>query len=442
MTISIKPPTIPTQSGVYIFKDKKGKPLYIGKAANLRARLKNYFTPRLADGRIKKMVASAARLDWQLTNSDIEALILESQLIKRLKPKFNIVMRDDKRYSYTIITDEEFPHIFISHQPDNFPGAKAIGPFTDAGALKTTLRFLRRVFPYCTCKQKHNVPCLNYHIGKCAGICCIKSISNYHPPAGGSTTKEDYHKNIKAITDILSGEKTALIKELGRQMEVRAKAGDLEGAIKLRAQLEKLERVFANAQIIKDNQYDLLSESTSPVNKLLNELRATLKLKKLPQRIEVYDISNIQGQHAVGVMVVFTNGEPDKNQYRKFKILRDQSLGDTGMLTEVLTRRFNHPEWPLPDLILVDGGKGQLGTAIKIAKINLPAGRQEINIVALTKNDKHVGNHIYTAQKGKPVLLKDLPPVVANFLLRLDAEAHRFAIAYYRSKHRGQYRPT
>src|SRR3990167_7873088 len=210
MDRATKPADIPTHPGVYIFRDSKHKPLYIGKAVNLRARTKAYFAKNLNNNRLAQMVTTAAKLDWQVTDSEIEALILESQLIKKFKPRFNIMLRDDKQYFYVEITNEEFPKIFITNRPGadifadicvparqvpkgtrqkaedvkdkyNF-GTGALGPFTDGTALKTTLRWLRKVFPYCTCKQKHNLPCLNSHIGQCSGICCIKQIPNLQFP--------------------------------------------------------------------------------------------------------------------------------------------------------------------------------------------------------------------------------------------------------------------
>src|SRR3989344_7064507 len=192
-------PKLPSNPGIYIFKDAK-KYLYIGKASNLKIRLGSYLKTK--DFRIKKMVGLSQTLKFISTKSDIEALILESQLIKKFRPQFNIVMRDDKQYFFVGFSKNEMPRIYLTHQPDS---DKHIGPFTDGNALKTTLRFLRSIFPYCTCNQLHHNYCLNYHIGKCLGFCCLKS-------GASNKEKKTYSNNIKAIGKILSGKKNSFIK--------------------------------------------------------------------------------------------------------------------------------------------------------------------------------------------------------------------------------------
>ncbi len=412
-----KAPPVP---GIYIFRNSGGKELYIGKASNLKSRLGSYL--RTEDARIKKMVSLSKNLDFTPTNSDIEALILESQYIKKHRPMFNVVMRDDKQYFYVEMTKEKFPRLFLTHQPSyTTPTAGRpsilktdyIGPFTDGGALKATLRYLRNIFPYCTCKQKHNNYCLNYHISKCLGFCCLKK------PEITSKDTVSYRKNTNAIKAILSGKKVSLIKKLEKEMVSLAKKEDFEEAIKTRTKLERLQRIFENARIIKD-----LKKTES----VLTGLKEVLSLENIPYRIEAYDISNIQGQNATGSMAVFENGRTNKNEYRKFKIKTLMQADDTGMLKEVLTRRFNHPEWAYPDLIIIDGGKGQLSAANSvISKFN-------ISTIALTKNLNHKGGKITLT--GKSINLDVLPENIKNLILAVDAEAHRFAITYYRKLHR------
>src|SRR3990167_5972590 len=247
-----------------------------------------------------------------------------------------------------------------------------IGPFTDGTALKTTLRYLRRIFPYCTCKKPHNNFCLNYHIGKCFGFCCLKD----NPEQSRRAAEIEYKRSIRAIKN----------------------------------KLEKIKRVFENAKIIRDIGHKTLD-------------------KKNIYRIEGYDIANIQGKYAVGAMVVFSNGKPDKNEYRKFKIYSKQSSDDTAMLKEVLTRRFNHPEWPAPDLILIDGGKAQLSAALKVICTQIP-------VIALAKDEKHRGSKIFISGKKNSISLSKLPTDAKNLLLHFDSDAHRFAISYHRRLHR------
>ncbi len=406
---------LPAGSGIYLFKNDKNKPIYIGKALNLKNRLSNYL--KTSDDRIQKMIMEAKKLDFILTESDIEALILESQYIKKYMPDFNIMLRDDKQYGFVAFTQEKYPKIFITHHP--MSDEDFIGPFTEIGALKTTLRLLRKIFPYCTCTQTHHNYCLNYHIGKCPGFCCLKK------PETNDEQLKTYDKNIKAIKDILSGKKSSLIKNLEKEMKSLSDKQEYEKARNLQYKIEKLKRVFENAQIIQ--------RQTTDNTETLIELKKILKISDLPVRIEAFDIANIQGKHAVGGMSVFSNGVPDKNQYRKFKIYTKNTADDTGMLKEVLTRRFRHPEWPMPDLILIDGGKGQLNTALQVLQ-DTKYKIQDTKIIALTKNEHHIGYKI--TLKNKEILLSKLSISLKNFLIQIDSEAHRFSISYYRKLHR------
>lgn len=429
---------LPKNPGIYVFKDSKGKPLYIGKAAGLKSRVSAYL--KYTDTRIIRMIEVAKKLDYQVTTSDTEALILESQLIKKHQPQFNIAMRDDKQYFYVTITDEEYPRILLTHQRKSnrikVPIKELIGPFTEGVALKTTLKSLRRLFPYCTCKQLHNVPCLNYHIGKCLGICCLKQpdiISN----SEFLISKQHYRRNIQSIQALLSGERISALRKLRKEMVLLGKQHKFEEAIALRDKIEKLQRVFRNAKIIRNLKLDI-------GNSALVELKKILKLTRIPVRIEGYDISNISGIHATGSMVSFENGNPDKNSYRKFKIRQTfagQNLGgqvrggnDTDMLREVIGRRLNHSEWPYPEIMLIDGGKGQLNAVQSI----LDNHKLNIRVVALTKNERHVGDHLTTKVSGtfKLISLTELPESTKNLILAVDAEAHRFAVRYYRTLHK------
>lgn len=416
--------------------------LYIGKASRLKNRVSSYL--KTADIRLQKMMEEAQSLKYKTADSEIEALIWESQFIKKLKPKYNIVLRDDKQYFYVGFISDKFPRIFIGHQPNE--KALFVGPFTDGTALKITLRFLRKIFPYCTCKQKHNLPCLNYHIGKCPGFCCLKETANRRP----AIDHGQYRKNIKAIKEILNGKKTNLIKNLKSEMKKCAEEEQFGKAIELRNKIKKLEKVFQNAKIIQkaNSEWLIANSKSNDTKKILEKLTKVLNLPSTPNRIEGYDISNIQGTGAVGSMVVFSNGRPDKTEYRKFKIRRILSsealaeedapshkiFGDTQMLSEMLRRRFRHQEWPFPDLILVDGGRGQLNAVAKATAANgqgqSAKNNKQIKIMALTKNEKHIGHKIIITDKE--ILLSRLPPPIKNLLLRIDSEAHRFAVSYHR----------
>ncbi len=420
---------LPNQPGIYLFTDGKNKPLYIGKALNLKNRVNQYL--KTDDIRLNKMLSEAKKISFIKTGSDIEALILESQYIKKHQPRFNIMLRDDKQYFYVGFTHstkpqggepvestgsgqaDVFPKIILTHQPHGLKGGQFIGPFTDGSALKSTLKFLRRIFPYCTCVKPHNNFCLNYHTGHCVGFCCLKT---------GKYDKEvldNYKHNIRALKDILNGKRKSLLKDLSRKMSALAKKEDFEKAINLKSKIEKLKRVFENAKVIKEFR---------PQKTRLDELAKILHLAKPPYRIEGYDVSNIQGANATGSMVVFENGVPARDKYRKFKIKGKRKPDDTFMLSEVLQRRFSHPEWQLPNLILIDGGKGQLLAAASIIPEKIP-------IIALAKDEKHQGSKIYILGRKDAIPLSRLPISIKTFLLRIDSEAHRFAIEYYRKLH-------
>lgn len=408
---------IPASPGIYLFTGKNGKPLYIGKAVNLRSRVKTYFQNKSDNLRINKMVETARKVRFVQTNSEIEALILESQYIKKYKPDFNVMLRDDKQYFYAVIIKEDFPRIYLTHQMDKRVKAEYTGPFTDGSSIKSTLKLLRRIFPYCTCKQKHNNYCLNYHIGNCPGFCCLKNVEDE------KKKKKEYSLNIKAVKQILTGKKNNIVKTLNKEMMIAARKEDFERSIEIQNQISKLETVFENAKIISDIQ-------AHKRDSVLSELEKTFNLPEVPQRIEGYDISNIQGIFATASMVVFNGGKADKSQYRKFKIRIDGKADDTGMIKEALNRRLNHPEWPLPSLILVDGGKGQLNSILSV----LEKRKLDIPVISLTKDSRHKGSHVYSSL-GDRMTLRKMPDSVKNLILQIDSEAHRFAIAYYRKLH-------
>ena len=297
-----------------------------------------------------------------------------------------------------------------------------LGPFTDGTALKTTLKLLRRIFPYCTCKKPHNNYCLNYHIENCLGFCCLKNesrITNYE--LGG------YKKNVRAIQDVLSGKKVLLLKKLENEMKQAAKNDEFIKAIGLRNKLGKLRWIFENAKILKELQTK---------DKTLKKMQVIFGLSVLPQRIEAYDISNIQGTNAVGAMAVFIDGQPDKNQYRKFKIKTILKADDVAMLKEVISRRFAHKDWPMPDLILVDGGKAQLNATHSVIFNESSSPDFQIRIIALSKNKKHKPEKIHIQFKGSPWTIKELPKDIQNLLTQIDSEVHHFAVDYHRKTHR------
>jgi excinuclease ABC subunit C len=415
MLKGLKSSDIPHKPGVYFFQNSLDKILYVGKAVNLNGRLGYYLRDGDQPAKIKQLLKEANSISWEIFGSEAEALIKEAEYIKKHHPKFNVLMRDDKQYLYVGLTKEKYPKVFITHQPAT-KKANYIGPFTESGILKSVLKSVRKNFPYCTCKTPHQTACLNAKLGKCPGYCCIinKDLSEY---------KKNYRKNIDSIKKILTGKNKSLAKKLKKEMQKLSKRRNYEEAGKIRDRISSLEKIFAHRHIVKRDQPSDTAKSLRALKNILNA--------KETSRIEAYDIANIQGKFAYGSMVVFSDGEPQKNEYRLFKIKTVENSNDPAMIKEVLERRLNHKEWPMPNIILIDGGRAQLNTVYRALHHKLSA-----KVIALTKNNKHKGDHIYLEKKLLPILLDSLPMHLKNLILRLDSEAHRFAIKNYRKLHR------
>lgn len=408
----------PRTPGIYIWRNAQRVPLYVGKAVNLRSRLSSY--AKNADQRIRAMCAEATTIEWEPVATEIEALILESRRIKLLKPKYNIVMRDDKQYAYVGVTDAAFPQFIITHQARSPRSGVAfkrlIGPFTDSTALRSTLRWLRGLFPYCTCTQTHHVRCLNAHIGTCHGYCCLKQKSS-------ASERAEYKRSITAITDILEGKRDTLIRRLERDMKRAGATHNLERALTLQKLAGHVRRVFENATLMRR------TPQRASHTGALAALQSELGLTRLPHRIEGYDIAHMHGTHVSGAMVVFTDGSPSPSEYRLFNI-RERTGGDIAQLQEMLGRRMKHAEWPLPDLIVVDGGKAQLHAVLS------SIGTADIPVIAFTKDERHHGDHVLSSLDARIRMLADIPRAVRDLITRVDDEAHRFSRAQYRKRHR------
>jgi excinuclease ABC subunit C len=379
--------SLPKTTGVYCFK-KDGELLYIGKAVNIQERVKQH----------KELLGLAEQLGYIKTNSEIEALLLEAKLIKKHQPKYNIVWRDDKNYFYVEITKEEFPRVLITHQPGRGETSSIIGPFVEGRSLKRTLTYLRRVFPYYTAKKHPLGNCLWCSLNLCPGPL---------------PDKEEYQKNIRNLTAVLEGRSKIVLKNLKREMKQASASRAYEKAAGLRDRIVSLEKVMSYSRVIEPSWLNLTEVRPRPIG--------GWDFK----RIEAYDVSNIQGKEATGSMVVFKNNKPDKSQYRKFKIKVQGKPNDIAMLKEILNRRLKHKEWPLPDLILIDGGKAQFNAAKSILS---RSHLGKIGVVAIAKKK----NELYLEGKKKPVLLKSLPREIFNLILQLRDEAHRFAITYHK----------
>ena len=418
----IKKLNIPKSPGSYQFLDKNNVIIYIGKAARLNTRVLSYWQKGTGQTPAKyAMIKQVKRIEWIETDSEIEALLLESNLIKKYQPQFNIVMRDDKRFLYVCISDEgEIPSIFTTRKIGKT--GKYFGPFVSAQAIKETLKTIRKIWPYCMEKKKQENPCFYYQINKCLGICA------------GIINKEEYIKKvIKPITLFFEGKKAKIVKSLEKELKFLKKGGDIEAEKKIKFYIKNMNTVLAHANIL-----GLVDKYATDII----ELAKVLSLAKVPKRIEGYDISNIFGEDAVGSMVVFEEGESNKKEYRKFKIKVSEKDGDIGMLREVLERRFARSlgndkknQWPLPDLIIIDGGKAQLNLAVKMLKKN----KLDIPAISISKGNglrsAAARDKLFFPGEKKPLELSLNSPAM-HLIKRVRDESHRFAIKYHRELRR------
>ncbi len=426
--INLLPPT----TGIYAFK-READFLYIGKAINIKERAKNHILQPIFKDNI--FVPQTEKIGFIATGSEIEALILEASLIKKYLPKYNTIWRDGKSHNYVFITKEEFPRVLIGHQSALTNNKKlitnngeklfvirpmlfvSVGPFIDGRALKQTLRILRKIFPYRTCKTLPKKACLYKDLNLCPAPCEKK----YNK----SSRSADFV--IKNLVAILSGKKNSVIKNLQQEMHQASKQQNFEKAKNIRDQIFALENVFSHSHILKKDNTEATEwlRKTKPLGGF-GALQSLLGIKTKIQRIEGYDISNIQGQEATGSMIVFENDKPNKNEYRKFKIQITGKPNDTAMLKEVMSRRLKHNDWPMPQVMFIDGGIGQLNTALKLKTENEKL--KNTKIISLAKRN----NELFIEGQDKPVLLKDLPQEISNLILQVRDEAHRFAITYHK----------
>lgn len=532
---------VPTLPGCYIYYDKNGEIIYVGKAKNLKRRVSSYFHKKHDRVKVAVLVSKIEKMEYIITDSEVEALILEAHLIKKHKPKYNILLKDDKKYPYFLITDEDYPRITVVRKKNINPDkGKFYGPYTNSRAMYSTLDFLKKIFPLKQCKTPKfsNRPCLYYHIGKCMA------------PCQGKVTPQEYQNIVAQVELFLSGKQTELIKKLKTQMEEYAKNEQYEKAARMRDSyldlqktLEHQKVVYENARLNEDIIAVLYEEGIFAVTILLiregrlidkkdftyfvenedkdeffktffqeyystlmlefpdkivstdlenigdkqlyqdwleiishkkikisygkskqgrelaqlaqknvqnlfenarikklasirdnfNEvgayLQETLKLTNFPNRIECYDISHIQGTNTVASMVVFYNGMSKKTAYKKFKLKTTEGKPDDFLsMKEVLTRRLSRlgeKNWEKPDLIIIDGGKGQLSSVMEVVE---EMGITGIDFVSLAKREEEV----FLPHQSKSIRI----PMDSNamFLIqRIRDEAHRFAITYHRS---------
>ncbi len=531
---------LPQKPGIYIFQNKKGIILYVGKAKNLKKRVSSYFikNKELAPDK-ELMLPKISKIDYIVADSESEALLLESNLIKKERPKYNVVLKDDKQYQYIKIDySDDFPRIYTTREIKRDKSSH-YGPFTDGFAVKNTLNLLNKLFPYRECSleiyenSKKRRVCLKYHIKRCLG------------PCAGYISRNDYNKLIKQCELFLQGRQDKILLEMKKEMRNEASNRNFEKAAILRDQILNLEKIIEKQKIIsttkidqdiisyfqgedvtiinlfiiregkligKENFYlntkgkdikeilstfvklhylnqnmipreiiiqkdiedkhliaaSLSKKTNRKINiiipargknlkliqlgeknaklyyhnvlakekpkqtdsrqiKVLENIKKLFKLADIPHRIECYDISNIQGTSATGSMVVFQNGKPAKSEYRRFRI-KFGSISDTDMMKEMLARRFKHKDtsqkkWPLPNLVIIDGGQGQLNATVKIIKEQ----KLDIPIISIAKRLEE----LYSPNSDRPIRLsKDSKEL--QLIQNIRDEAHRFAITYHK----------
>ncbi|MBN2015515.1 excinuclease ABC subunit UvrC [Candidatus Dojkabacteria bacterium] len=457
----------PTSPGCYIYKDSQKSILYIGKAVNIRNRVSSYFSDfERLDPRIAVLVGQIRDVEFVTTDTELEALILETNLIKKYKPKYNRMMKDDKNYVWLMITRrEDFPRIEFVRKHE-IKTADYFGPYVNVQAIKRALKQLRKIFPFRSCKRKiyfyKNVKGEKKFFSSDKRPCLYLSLNLCDAPCTGNVSKKNYRRNINNIKNFFRSKKFKVIKDLNTQMSKLVKKQLYEKAAKVRDQLEDLAWIAQRIKIEKDMDENLWKEKReeariSSLQKLIERLKFKSLKYKENFRIECYDISNISGKSATGSMVVFIDGKPDKSSYRKFKIKTKQEPDDFLMLREVFLRRFKTIEIRLkkkkklkikasvpkkntktdnsfstmPDLIIVDGGKGQLSSTIKV----LDKLKLDIPIIGLAKKEEEIIRENITQQtfeqKFSTISLRRGSNEL--FLIqRIRDEAHRFAIKYHK----------
>lgn len=397
---------IPSKPGVYYFLNQTKDIIYIGKATSLKSRVRSYFHGQKTFRPIEELIEQVHDIKWRTTESVLEAIILEALEIKKHQPKYNVIGKDDKSWNFLVLTKENYPQLqtIRLHDLNQLPKPdqkkrflKIFEPFPQ---LKTaeTLKILRRLFHYSTCKPNCGRPCLYYQMGQCEGVC-----------TGEISSLEYQRRVIKPLTLFLSGRKKQVISDLTKLMKEKSKNNFFEEAGQLRDQINNLKKIH-DLSLIDKSFFNNVGSSLSRTTKMI--------------RIEGYDISNLGATNIVGSMVVFDQNGPIKKDYRKFKVRNFDKPSDVDALAQVIERRLKHHEWPLPDYFLIDGGKPQINKIIALLKeknIDRP-------VIGIAKGTKRKKNEFHVSTKKiQPFIEKN-----KNLLIQVRDEAHRFAINYQR----------
>lgn len=402
---------LPDNPGIYLFYGAKGALLYVGKATSLKQRVKSYWQKQRNPRPIEEMMYQVVDIDWIETESVLEAIIMEANYIKKFNPKYNVLGKDDKSWNYLYLTKDLFPKLqslrqHELHKIDKGKIKAIFGPYPGLNT-KEAMTVLRKMFFWSDCVPNSNKPCFYYQLDQCLGVCT------------GEISAPDYEKLvIQPLILFLSGKKKQLIKDFEKQMLMASKKENFEQATRLRNQLSQLKKI-QDITLINRSFFE---------DELFLEKDAGKKLKEKYFHIEGYDVSNLGSSDKVGSLVLFQNGEPKKNGYKKFNIKGVVGQSDIDCLKEIISRRFAHSEWGRPDLLLIDGGRGQ----VNAVKTILEEKNISIPVIGIAKGQKRQKNEFILGEKN--------PQLVAwvfghqELLIRVRDEAHRFAISFNRSK--------
>lgn len=414
---------IPQSPGVYIFQAENGKPLYIGKSINIKKRVLTYFAKNLAQ-KTSRMVKEVRKFSFIVVNSEIESLLLEAHLVKKYKPVYNSALKDDKHPLYIKITREKYPRVLTARKNDlSKTKNKAIyGPFPSAKNVKYVLKMLRRIFPFSE-HEPGKRACLYNQIGLCQP--CPNEIEKEENKDKRKNFVKEYNNNLSNINRFLGGKIKFVQSKLDKQMKLFSKQQEFEKAAKIREKIEKIDYITQPVTPIKyfvENPNLIEDIREEELRDLGNILSQFISITQPLRRIECYDVAHISGSKPTASMVTFINGDPDKNYYRHFRIRQKKGQDDIASLNEVAKRRKKYlASWGIPDLIVVDGGKGQVSTfykefkAYKIPLVGLAKKREQL-VIPKSKNDK-ISFNVITLTPGGAL----------NLLQRIRNEAHRFA---------------
>ncbi len=416
---------VPPTPGVYIFRNNKQQPIYVGMSKSLKNRINSYFLKTLAD-KTKRMMQEAKYLSWIRVNSEFEALLLEAKLVRMYMPLYNTQLKDDKTPLYIAITQEKYPRVITLRQSElkDLETKLEFGPFVNGNSTKKVLRLIRKIFPYSTHKPQ-NKPCLYSQIGLCDP--CPSTIVNETDPSVRKNLTSQYRKNINQIRKTLSGKLTTVRRELVHEMDSASHAQNYEKAAIILKQIKALDNIntLPVASEIYLKNPNLIEDIRKQELKTLKELLTSfIKIQSL-KRIECYDVAHLAGTYPTASMVTFINGEPDRSLYRHFRVSHKKINNDPLAISQVIKRRqkyytnLENKGWGKPNLIIVDGGKGQVSEAIKV--------EQSIPIIGLAKRFEQ----IVIKDKNKYVIVNVTPGPALNLLKRIRDESHRFAQRYH-----------